>query len=67
MRHVVFVGDSRDDLREFPEDARYEVGHALWLAQQGRKHLAAVPLKGFGGASVLEIRIDEGGDAYRTV
>jgi len=67
MSRLVFVGNSRDDLREFPEDAREEIGHALWLAQQGRKHESAVPLKGFGGASVLEIRIAEAGDAYRAV
>jgi phage-related protein len=67
MRQLVFVGSSQDDLREFPEQARTEAGHALWLAEQGRKHESAVPLKGFGGASVLEIRIAEDGDAYRAV
>ncbi len=67
MRRLVFVGSSRDDLREFPENARTEAGHALWLAEQGRKHESAAPLKGFGGAGALEIRIDEAGDAYRTI
>jgi phage-related protein len=67
MRQVVFVGNSQDDLREFPEAAQDVAGFALWQAQLGRKHPAAVPLKGFGGSSVLEIRIEEEGDAYRAI
>lgn len=31
------------------------MGHALFTAQEGKTDLAARPLKGFGGASVLEI------------
>jgi phage-related protein len=37
------------------------------LAQCGEKHRNAKPLKGFGGASVQEIVLDVGGDAYRVV
>ncbi len=43
------------------------MGFALYLAQIGEKHSAAKPLKGFGGAGVLEIVEDHDGDAFRAV
>ena len=64
---VRWVGSSRDDLRGFPEEVRNRVGGALWEAQLGRKALYAKPLKGFGGAGVLEVVDDFDGDTYRTV
>jgi phage-related protein len=44
-----------------------EVGYAIWFAQMGDKHPSAKPLKGFKGASVLEIVEDYAGDTYRAV
>jgi phage-related protein len=66
-RQLVFVGSSLDDLRSFPEDVKDVVGYALWLAQDGQKHPDAKPLKGFGGAGVLEIADAYRGDAYRVI
>lgn len=43
------------------------MGFALYQAQLGRMHSSAKPLKGFGGASVVEIVDDHKGDTYRTV
>ena len=43
------------------------MGYALDFAQQGKKHPDAKPLKGFGGAGVLEIVDDYDGDTYRAV
>jgi phage-related protein len=67
FRQLVFVGSSQDDLRSFPEDVKDVVGYALWLAQNGDRHRDAKPLKGFGGAGVLEISDDHRGDTYRVV
>jgi phage-related protein len=67
MKEAIFVGSSLRDLRKFPEEARSEAGHAVYLAQKGEKAVNAVPLAGFGGAAVLEIVIPEGGDAFRAV
>lgn len=64
---VRWVGSSRDDLRSFPEAVRNRVGGALWEAQLGRKAPYAKPLKGFGGAGVLEVVDDFDGDTYRAV
>lgn len=64
---VVWMGSSKEDLKEFPDDVQDEFGHALWVAQEGDKYVSAKPLKGFGGASVLEIVEDYDGDTYRAV
>ena len=64
---VRWIGSSRDDLKSFPKDVQRRVGGALWDAQLGLKAPFAKPMKGFGGASVLEIRDDFDRDTYRTV
>lgn len=43
------------------------MGYALFLAQTGKMHGDAKPLKGFGGAGVLEVVEDHQGDTYRAV
>ena len=64
---VRWVGSSREDLRQFPEEVRRRAGGALWDAQLGRRAPYAKPLKGFRGASVLEIVDDFDGNTYRAV
>jgi phage-related protein len=64
---IRWIGSSRVDLREFPDEARRNVGFALSFAQIGEKHPVAKPLKGFSGAGVLEIVEDHRGDTYRAV
>jgi len=67
MKPLGWIGSARDDLLAFPDDAVREIGHALYLAQTGGKHADAKPLKGFGGAGVLEVVEDHDGDTYRAV
>ena len=64
---VSWIGSSYDDLRAFPDPVQDVMGFALYLAQMGGKHVNAKPLKGFGGAGVLEIIDDHDGDTYRAV
>jgi len=66
-RDLIWVGSSLKDLRGFPDDVKGVMGYALRLAQKGGKHPNAKPLKGFGGAGVLEVVEDHAGDAYRTI
>ncbi len=66
-KKVVWIGSSLNDLRDFPEDVKDEIGHALLTAQTGGKSHNAKPLKGFRGASVLAVRDDFDGDTYRAV
>lgn len=67
LKPVEWIGSSRDDLREFPEDVQQIMGFALYRAQLGKKHPDAKPLKGFKGAGVLEIVENFDGDTYRSV
>jgi phage-related protein len=64
---VRWIGGSKGDLGVFPKDVRGRVGGALWEAQIGGKAPYAKPLKGFGGAGVLEVVDDFDGDTYRAV
>jgi phage-related protein len=67
MKPLIWIGSSLDDLRAFPEEVKQVMGYALYLAQTGGKHPDAKPLKGFGGAGVLEAVDDHAGDTYRAV
>ena len=62
-----WVGSSLDDLSAFPAPVKRTIGFALRAAQNGEKSPDAAPLKGFGGANVLEIIEDYDGNKYRAV
>lgn len=64
---IIWIASSKKDFLEFPHDVKNEMGHALFIAQKGSKHMDTKPLKGFGGASVLEIVQYDGQGTYRTV
>jgi phage-related protein len=62
------MGPTLKDLRDSPESVKDGVGYALELVQKGEKPANAKPLKGFGGASVLEIvRISTGTLGVRSI
>ena len=67
LKRVDFVGSSRDDLKEFPDEVKQDIGYVLYEAQRGEKPAAAKPLKGFSGAGVLEIVENFTGGTYRAV
>jgi len=67
LKPVRFVGSARTDLRGFPEQVRSDIGQALFTAQCGETAPATKPLKGFGGARVMEIVSRHRGDTYRAV
>ncbi|MBF0339502.1 MAG: type II toxin-antitoxin system RelE/ParE family toxin [Magnetococcales bacterium] len=67
FKPLVWIGNSKECLRDFPEPIQQTVGYALFRAQEGKKHPDAKPLKGFMGAGVLEIVDDHDGDTYRAV
>lgn len=67
LKPVFWVGSSRKDLRSFPKTVQAEIGYALYAAQQGELDPDAKPLKGFGGAQVIEIVNRLSGNAYRAV
>jgi phage-related protein len=67
LKPVRWIGTSLRNLRSFPRAVRSDIGHALFTAQEGKTDPAAKPLKGFGGASVLEIVASRHGNAWRAV
>ena len=67
LKPVRWVGSSLKDLKSFPPEVKAEVGHALYVAQQGDTDPAAKPLKGFGGVSVMEIVAPFDGNTWRAV
>ena len=67
IKPLQWIGSSKKDLLAMPNDVLDVFGFALHLAQTGKKHDQAKPLKGFGGAGVLEVVGDYMGDTYRAV
>jgi phage-related protein len=67
LRPVEWVGSSYKDFGAFPDPVQDAMGFALYQAQVGGMPDSAKPLKGFGGAGVLEIVEDHRGDTYRAV
>jgi phage-related protein len=65
---LIWRGSSQRDFAAFPRSTQREMGYALFLAQLGERHpRMAKGLKGFGGASVIEIRHNDYGSTYRAV
>lgn len=62
MRKLEWMGSSKKDLIEMPEDVRSEFGHGLFLAQNGLRHVNAKP---YGPSIELIERHD--GDTYRCI
>ncbi|HXM48544.1 MAG TPA: type II toxin-antitoxin system RelE/ParE family toxin [Pyrinomonadaceae bacterium] len=68
IKSLIWIGSSRRDLKIFSRsEVKDVVGYALYQAQVGQKAPSAKPLRGFGGAGVLEIVEDHQGDTYRAV
>lgn len=68
MRDIIWVGSSLDDLSDFPDEVKDEVGYMLYLAQLDQtignkniKHLTGI------GSGVMEIISDYDKNAYRVV
>ncbi|VXD15527.1 conserved hypothetical protein [Planktothrix serta PCC 8927] len=66
LRPLVWMGDSRQNIREFPETVRISIGYALQLVQAGETPLEAKPFKGVG-SGVYEIIKRYDTDTYRAV
>ncbi|PJK11061.1 hypothetical protein CO608_00905 [Lysobacteraceae bacterium NML08-0793] len=61
MRTLIFMGDSRERLQAFPEDARRAMGRQLLRVQSGLDPLDWKPMKTIG-AGVREVRVKTGGE-----
>ncbi|HZP75283.1 MAG TPA: type II toxin-antitoxin system RelE/ParE family toxin [Pseudolabrys sp.] len=66
MKPVVFLGDSLERLREFPERPRRDAGFQLDRVQRGLDPDDWKPMSTIG-ASVSEIRVRDASGAYRVI
>jgi phage-related protein len=66
MKLAKFLGNSRDVIRSFPEDARREAGFQIGQVQRGHDPDDWKPMKGVG-TGVREIRIWEASGAFRVI
>jgi phage-related protein len=64
---LAWVGRSLDELKDLPEKVRRSFGFALRFVQAGVRPDNVKPLKGFGGAGVLEVIENFDGNTYRAV
>ena len=63
-KRLWWMGDSRECLRGFPEDVRWEIGGAIDAAECGEMHSSAKPMRGI---NAVEIVSDFDGDTFRGV
>ncbi len=62
-----WIASSRRDMRALPKKVRRSFGVALYAVQIGETPPIAKPLRGFGGAGVIELIEDDAGGTYRAV
>jgi phage-related protein len=67
FKPIFWLGSSKKDLTLLPDNVQDVFGYALHLAQTGGKHPDAKPMKGFGGAGVIEVVEDFSTNTYRAV
>ncbi len=66
LKKLLWIGDSKENLKKFPTEVQKSIGTALFFAQVGEKHPKAKPFKDVG-TGVYEIVSPFDGDTYRAV
>lgn len=66
MKPISFRGNSLDDLRQFPLDARREAGYQIDRVQNGLEPSDRKPMNSVG-QGVKEIRIRDADGAFRVI
>jgi phage-related protein len=65
-RKVHFLGSSRKDIRDFPIEAKIDLGKPLWAIQNDREPKDWKPMPSIG-PGVRELRTQEASGAYRVI
>lgn len=66
MKELIWVGSSLNDLCDFPDEVKHEIGYALYEAQLGLKSSKTKPLSGIA-SGVMEIILDHDKNTFRAV
>jgi phage-related protein len=64
---IRWMASTKEDLSDSPDAVKDAIGMALFEVQCGQTPANAKVMKGFGGASVLEIVEDFDGDTWRAI
>ena len=67
IKPVLWISSSKRDLMNMPHDIITAFGYGLHEAQIGERPGIAKTLKGFRGASVIELRLDDKAGTYRAI
>ena len=67
MKPVLWIGSTRKDLRNMPEEVQSEIGHSLREIQKAKDPGNSKPLKHLGESGILEIVVDERQGTFRAV
>lgn len=66
LKPVKWLGDSREQIRDFPDVARHETGYQLERVQAGREPKDWKPMPSVG-IGVSEIRVRDDSGAFRVI
>ncbi len=66
FKPVAWLGDSREQVKDFPDEARRIAGFELWEVQQGKDPTSWKPMPSVG-LGVKEVRVRDEGGAYRVI
>ncbi len=66
MHDIIFLGNSLEDIRDFPEEAKRDTGYELDRVQRGLSPMDWKPMSTVG-AGVKEIRVKCSSGIFRTI
>jgi phage-related protein len=67
QKDLFWVSSTKKDLMKFPKAVQDEAIHGLGLAMERTSYHKAKPLKGFGGADVVELVLQDRAGTFRVV
>lgn len=67
LKPLLWVGSSRKDLREMPDEVKSDIGHSLREVQKGKDPGNTKLLTHLGESGIFEILTDDVGGTFRAV
>lgn len=67
LRSLFWIASSKRDFTQMPDVVTDDLGYGLYLVQKGKHPKNGKPLRGFGGATVLELVKDCSEGTFRAV
>ena len=67
LKPILWIGSSKKDLKEMPEDVQSDIGHSLRDVQKGKDPGNVKILRHLGANGIWEVRTDDVGGTFRAV